>query len=136
VTLEVFVEGVETGVGEEMTEGVVVAVAGSEVRAVEAAKLEDRGAGTGLVGSVGLIGRIAGGNFSFVFAEEGVGGVRHNWLLSAGWEERCRMGARVCLSCCEGWPLEFAGILRDLWRAAVAGGFSMRLWRHCVCENA
>jgi hypothetical protein len=92
VTLEVFVEGVETGVGEETAEGVVVAVAGSEVRAIEAAKLKDRSAGTGLVGGVGLIGRIAGGSFSFVFAEESVGGVRHRigsflrvWKRDAGW---------------------------------------------------
>jgi hypothetical protein len=97
VTFEVFVEGVETGVGEEMTKRVVIAVAGSEVRAIEAAKLKNGGAGTGLVGGVGLIGRIAGGNISFVFAEESVGRVRHDWLLSASLEERCGMGARVCL---------------------------------------
>jgi hypothetical protein len=98
VTFEVFVEGVEAGVGEKMTEGVVVAVAGSEVRAVKTAELENRSAGAGLVGGVGLTRRIAGGNFTFVFAKEGVGGVGHRigsflrvGKRDAGW------GARVCL---------------------------------------
>jgi hypothetical protein len=92
VTFEVFVEGVEAGVGEEMTEGVVVSVAGSEVEAVKTAELEDGGAGARLVGGVGLVGRIAGGWFSFVFAEECVGGVGHRvgsflrvWKRDAGW---------------------------------------------------
>ena len=92
MTFKVFVEGVQAGVGEEMTEGVVVAVTRSEVRTVETAELEDGGAGPGVEGGVGLVGRIAGGNFCFIFAKEGVGGVRH-WVGSflrvlktdAGW---------------------------------------------------
>jgi hypothetical protein len=131
VTFEVFVKGVEAGVGEEMTESVVVAVAGSEVRAVKTAELENRSAGAGLVGGVSLIRRIAGGNFTFVFAKEGVVGVGHRigsflrvWKRDAGW------GARfVRVAVIAG---RFAWILQDLWRAAVVGGFSMRLWRHCV----
>jgi hypothetical protein len=77
VTFEVFVEGVEAGVGEEMAEGIVVSVTGSEVETVEPAELEDRGAGSGLVGGVAFVGRIAGGNIGFVFRKQGVGGVRH-----------------------------------------------------------
>jgi hypothetical protein len=75
--LKVLVEGVEAGVGEETAEGVVVAVAWSEVEAVEAAKIEDSGAGASLVGGIGLSSRNAGWDFGFVFAEERVGGVRH-----------------------------------------------------------
>jgi hypothetical protein len=131
VTFEVFVKGVEAGVGEEMTEGVVVAIAGSEVRAIKTAELEDRSAGAGLVGGVGLVGRIAGGNFSFVFAKEGVGGVGHRiGSFLRVWKKDAKWGARVCPAAM--MAAGFVGILRDLWGAAVAGGFSMRLWRHCV----
>jgi hypothetical protein len=77
VALEVLVEGVEAGAGEKVAESFVIAVAGGEVGTVETAKLEDGGAGVGLVVGVGLGCGIAPWRVCFVFAEEGVGGVRH-----------------------------------------------------------
>jgi hypothetical protein len=90
---EILVEGIEADPGEEMAEGFVVAVARGEVKAVETAKIEDGRAGAGLVGGVGLSFRNAVGDFGFVFAEEGIGGVGHrigSFCMSC--EERCRLG--------------------------------------------
>jgi hypothetical protein len=77
VALEVFVKGVEAGVGEQMAEGFVVAVAGGEMGAVETAKLKDGGAGTRLVVGVSFGFGRAGREFGFVFVERSIGGVRH-----------------------------------------------------------
>jgi hypothetical protein len=77
VALEVFVEGVEAGAGQEVAESFVIAVAGGEVGTVETAKLVDGGAGASLVVGVGLGCGIANWRIGFVFAEEGVGGVGH-----------------------------------------------------------
>ena len=60
-----------------MTEGVIVAIAGSEVRPVKTAELEDGGAGAGLVGGVALAVDIAGWNIGFILGEQGIWGVRH-----------------------------------------------------------
>jgi hypothetical protein len=78
-----------------MAEGFVVTVAGGEIEAVEAAKLENGGAGTSPVAGVGFgCGRV-GRDIGFVFAEESIGGVRHrggSFLRAvkkdAGWAAR------------------------------------------------
>jgi hypothetical protein len=93
VALKVLVEGVEAGVGQEMAEGFVVAVARGEVKAAETAKIEDGSAGAGLVGGVGLSSRNAVWDFGFVFAEEGIGGVGHRiGSFCVSCEQRCRLG--------------------------------------------
>jgi hypothetical protein len=77
VALEILLESIHAGSGEEMAEGFVVTIAGGEVEAVETAKLEDAGAGASLVVESAFGCGIAGGGLGFAFAENGVGGVGH-----------------------------------------------------------
>jgi hypothetical protein len=77
VALEILVQGIDASLGEEMAESVVVAVARGEMGTVETAKLEDGGAGANLIIERGFGCGIAGGRFSFVFAEDTVWGVGH-----------------------------------------------------------
>jgi hypothetical protein len=108
MALEVLVEGVEAGVGEEMAEGFVVRVAGGEVEAVATAKLEDGSAGAGLVVGVGFGCGIADRDFGFVFMERGIGGVGHRGgsFLRAGKKDAGWMARFVsCGMVAEGFPV-------------------------------